>query len=71
MRRQPKAQTLAPLAGNRGFESTSLLWRVMSKKRRTTTGEKVVPPIGRKESSSLLRSVSHIADVMPPNARSA
>jgi hypothetical protein len=24
MRRQPKAQTLAPLAGNRGFESTSL-----------------------------------------------
>ena len=23
MRRQPKAQTLAPLAGNRGFESTS------------------------------------------------
>jgi hypothetical protein len=43
----------------------------MSKKRRTTTGEKVVQPIGRKESSSLLRSVSHIADVMPPNARSA
>jgi hypothetical protein len=24
MRQQPKAQTLAPLAGNRGFESTSL-----------------------------------------------
>jgi hypothetical protein len=42
----------------------------MSKKRRTTTGEKVVPPIGRKE-SSLLRSVSHIADVLPPIARSA
>jgi len=28
MRRQPKAQTLAPLAGNRGFESTSLQRRV-------------------------------------------
>src|SRR4051794_6476915 len=28
MRRQPKAQTLAPLAGNRGFESTSLHRRV-------------------------------------------
>src|SRR6202030_1187512 len=28
MRRQPKAQTLAPLAGNRGFESTSLRRRV-------------------------------------------
>ena len=28
MRRQPKAQTLAPLAGNRGFESTSLQQRV-------------------------------------------
>ena len=59
------------LTGDRGFESISLQRRVMSKKRRTTTGEKVVPPIGRKESSSLLRSVSHIADVLPPNARSA
>src|SRR5438270_3650811 len=29
MRRQPKAQTLAPFAGNRGFESTSLHQRVM------------------------------------------
>src|SRR5262249_52492483 len=28
MRQQPKAQTLAPLAGNRGFESTSLQQRV-------------------------------------------
>ena len=28
MRRQPKAQTLAPLAGNRGFESTSLHRRI-------------------------------------------
>ena len=28
MRRQQKAQTLAPLAGNRGFESTSLQRRV-------------------------------------------
>jgi hypothetical protein len=28
MRRQPKAQILAPLAGNRGFESTSLHQRV-------------------------------------------
>ena len=31
MRRQPKAQTLAPLAGNRGFESTSLHRRVRNK----------------------------------------
>jgi hypothetical protein len=40
MRRQPKAQTLAPLAGNRGFESTSLQRGVQCEPGVSATGSK-------------------------------